>query len=406
MADPKKAGYQRLAEVADIPRPKSAGSATRRGSPLDLKRGGAAAATAFAGQAVPGPRQKDKFVPLGAASANGEAQRSSSAGAAAHSGGGASLLPNEGDHYNMQVPSSTIFEDIEVPHYEPRVASGRITVMTIAEGMDRGRVEELLKEKYPKHTIHTYQEVVHACPAAEDDDLPGSDIFFFDYGTVVFWAMSAAEEQAVLATVVNNAKTDPLSPSEVEIDEFQFHYSAHELPHIQNDRIILNKASAGDHQVQLAISHALAQSTKLGIYEERLSDIVDATRHLPEGLARDGSVEIGRKEIARLIGQVFLQRASVNLLSTVMDTPEFFWSAPDSLQVLYKRVCEYLELDTRVEVLNTRFQVLQEMLDMLRDQQNNAHMSRLEWIVIWLIVVEVIVGLFEVAGLLGWTPGH
>jgi hypothetical protein len=26
--------------------------------------------------------------------------------------------------------------------------------------------------------------------------------------------------------------------------------------------------------------------------------------------------------------------------------------------------------------------------------------------VIWLIVVEVIVGLFEVAGLLGWTPGH
>jgi len=33
----------------------------------------------------------------------------------------------------------------------------------------------------------------------------------------------------------------------------------------------------------------------------------------------------------------------------------------------------------RVRVLLT-WQVLQEMLDMLRDQQNNAHMSRLEWI--------------------------
>jgi hypothetical protein len=31
--------------------------------------------------------------------------------------------------------------------------------------------------------------------------------------------------------------------------------------------------------------------------------------------------------------QVFLQRAAVNLLSTVMDIPEFFWSAPDHLQV-------------------------------------------------------------------------
>lgn len=33
------------------------------------------------------------------------------------------------------------------------------------------------------------------------------------------------------------------------------------------------------------------------------------------------------------------------------------WSAPDSMQTLYKRVCEYMELDDRVEVLNNRFQV-------------------------------------------------
>ncbi len=66
---------------------------------------------------------------------------------------------------------------------------------------------------------------------------------------------------------------------------------------------------------------------------------------------------ISRKEIAKLIGRVFLQRAAVNLLSTVLDTPEYFWSAPDSMQSLYKRVCEYMELDERVEVLNNRFQV-------------------------------------------------
>ena len=42
--------------------------------------------------------------------------------------------------------------------------------------------------------------------------------------------------------------------------------------------------------------------------------------------------------------QVFIQRAAVNLLSTVLDTPEFFWSAPDIMQTLYKRICEYMEL--------------------------------------------------------------
>jgi uncharacterized Rmd1/YagE family protein len=75
-------------------------------------------------------------------------------------------------------------------------------------------------------------------------------------------------------------------------------------------------------------------------------------------------VGLTRKQIARMIGRVFIQKSAVNLLSTVLDTPEFFWSAPDSMQNLYKRVCEYMEYDTRVEVLNNRFQVLQEMLDM------------------------------------------
>ena len=72
---------------------------------------------------------------------------------------------------------------------------------------------------------------------------------------------------------------------------------------------------------------------------------------------RAGKVPLTRKAIAQLIGKVFIQKSAVNLLSTVLDTPEFFWSAPDSLQSLYKRCCEYVEYDTRVEVLNSRFQV-------------------------------------------------
>ena len=49
--------------------------------------------------------------------------------------------------------------------------------------------------------------------------------------------------------------------------------------------------------------------------------------------------------------------------------------------------------------------LLQEMLDMLRDHQNNVHGTRLEWIVIWLIFVELLVGLLEVLGLFGLV-GH
>ena len=80
-----------------------------------------------------------------------------------------------------------------------------------------------------------------------------------------------------------------------------------------------------------------------------------------------------RKEIAQLIGMVFIQKSNVNLLSTVLDTPEYFWSAPDNLQALYKRVTEYLELEQRVTVLNNRFEVLTELLNIVREHENNLH---------------------------------
>ncbi len=42
---------------------------------------------------------------------------------------------------------------------------------------------------------------------------------------------------------------------------------------------------------------------------------------------------------------------------------------------------------------------------MLRTHQNNSHTARLEWIVIWLIVIEIVIGVFECASILGWI-GH
>lgn len=62
-------------------------------------------------------------------------------------------------------------------------------------------------------------------------------------------------------------------------------------------------------------------------------------------------------------------------------------------------------------------QVLQDMLDMLRDQQNNSHASRLELIIVWLLVVDCCLMLCQVRGaqratyppstaLWAWSRGH
>eukprot|EP00983_Pelagomonas_calceolata_P029472 923636-Pelagomonas_calceolata.AAC.1 len=50
-----------------------------------------------------------------------------------------------------------------------------------------------------------------------------------------------------------------------------------------------------------------------------------------------GEIKMPRKQMARLMGRVFIQKSEVNLLSSVLDTPEFFWRAPDALQALTGR---------------------------------------------------------------------
>jgi hypothetical protein len=61
-------------------------------------------------------------------------------------------------------------------------------------------------------------------------------------------------------------------------------------------------------QIKLAISYALAQSTKLSLHERRVTDMVLETKHLPESLARSGKVTLSPDRIAKLIGKVFIQK--------------------------------------------------------------------------------------------------
>ncbi len=74
-------------------------------------------------------------------------------------------------------------------------------------------------------------------------------------------------------------------------------------------------------QAQLAISYALAQSTKLSLHERRVVALVGETRTLPEELAATGHVDLPHGLVARLIGRVFIEKSAVNLLTPVLDTP-------------------------------------------------------------------------------------
>ncbi len=216
----------------------------------------------------------------------------------------------------------------------------------------------------------------------KEDRKPKGDIFYFSYGCVVMWGFSEDDEQTILGSLKEFEKN---SIPKAEMDEFTFTYG--DGMKIEEDEIVLHTKNT---LTKLAISHGLAQSVKLTTFEDTIQKTIDNAKSLPENLATKGKINLSRKSISQKMGELFTERNFINLHSEILDTPEFFWNYPE-LEPFYRRTAHYLDISKRVEVLNKRLTVMHELFEILSNELNHQHTSRLEWIIIILILIEVVV---------------
>lgn len=246
-----------------------------------------------------------------------------------------------------------------------------------------------------------------------------AEMFVFSYGVVVFWNFTEHQEKDILADLTFADAEDgisllsrPLEQDDFETEEFHFEYSPDvQRPRIFNDMITLMPRS--DHMIKLTISHAIAQSTKLCFFEERMSETMLDAQHVPKTLALTGELDMTRTEIVQILGRLFKSRVDINLCknpqslvrsipkltnlaSNILDVPNFFWDSEPTLNPLYAAIREYLEIDLRIKVLNERCRVFLDLAEILTDSVNDAKMSSITWIVIILIVVSILVTVTEV----------
>jgi uncharacterized Rmd1/YagE family protein len=212
------------------------------------------------------------------------------------------------------------------------------------------------------------------------------DIFLFAYGAAVFWGIPLDQEQSFLKEL-KEFEENPLN--EIETDMFTFSFS-------DNYKIVEDEIFLPDREMlsRLAISHAIAQSVKLSTFESAIQNTYNLSKEIPLTLSRKGKVSLSKKEIRRKMGELFIERSSINLHADVLDTPEFFWEYPE-LEHLYKVTANYLDIKTRVEVLNQRLDVVHELFQMLGTELNNQHATTLEFTIVLLIVIEVILTLLK-----------
>jgi len=258
--------------------------------------------------------------------------------------------------------------------------------------MQQQHQQRLVDILYPNESTNQQQQAADSVAAMFRISSPGAqEVFVFDFGAVVFWGFSRGEETNLLKTIRMFVTKGFVEMREFQSgeDDMAFVTSEAKIISIANDVISLPEDSMPKQR--LSVSFAIAQSSVLAIFEARIERKVEEYKYIPEALATYGKVHLSERQLGMMIGDVFVIRHDVNLHTEILDTPDFFWNEKEEkFEQDYKMVLGYLEMSGRTEILNKRLDMLRELLDVLQQQMENAHAVKLEWIVIYLIIVEVV----------------
>ena len=231
--------------------------------------------------------------------------------------GGKAVLDEEIERSERRNYHEGYFEDTDtfgVRYGEYRLRNdfeeARIT-KEVADRNDRKDVRALMRS-----------ERLHSPNRVTPDARTYGEMFVFSYGIVVFWNFTEHQEKDILADLTFSAVSTgvslmsrPEDERDFETEEFHFEYNPMiERPRIFNDMITLRN---GDHMIKLAMSHAIAQSTKLISFEEKMTKIMQDAQHIPKRLALTGQLGMSRKEIVKILGMLFKSRVDVNLCKSI-----------------------------------------------------------------------------------------
>ena len=211
-------------------------------------------------------------------------------------------------------------------------------------------------------------------------------VFIFSYGTTVCWLLSEMDCAAVLELL---AQFQTSNSTKLYNEKYNVQYS-------DKIRIAENTIYTVQDSItsMLAISHGLAQSEKLGVFEHSVNDLINEIQPHYKYLAKFGKIALSRRKISKKIGQLFSVRSFINLHLSILDTPDYFWEV-EELEPAYQAAIQYLELKPRMHALNAKMSIIQELYGVLHNELQTMHSHRLEWIIIILILMEVMLSILK-----------
>ncbi|VUZ53850.1 unnamed protein product, partial [Hymenolepis diminuta] len=244
-------------------------------------------------------------------------------------------------------------------------------------------------------------------PSDVHDPVSHRDILVFKTGVVVFWNVSDSESEEII-NVFRNECNRPIALELIEFEELVYSFtSGPTMLDVEDIRLRAVPAKSDSKESQevyekeiqrlvmekIAFSDALAASVKLALLETSFDAVAVQMQPWIDKMQIGLGAFFPMSAVFRKTGELFTLRHLLNISTTISETPDFYWDRPE-VEKLFQNLKNALSVQSRTHILNSKLNTCCELTEILTNHLEARHSSRLEWMIILLILVEVI---FEIS---------
>jgi uncharacterized Rmd1/YagE family protein len=223
----------------------------------------------------------------------------------------------------------------------------------------------------------------------EDPDKEQLMVYFYYFGGIVFVNCS---EDVISRLFSELTKVYDLFRGTLQLrykDDYALKQGKSGKPVITNDYA---EMPALEQVFVDIICFVIAKSVALDQIEDRIDAVLDEVEELIEQL-KLGKLAITDEKLAKLASSILtFKYASISYIM-VLDKPEVTWDNPEADR-LYGTMANLFELSQRFQEIKHKSDTLKDVLEVVTGLSHAQRSTRLEWIIIILIFVEILLSLF------------
>lgn len=206
--------------------------------------------------------------------------------------------------------------------------------------------------------------------------------YVFDYGAVAFGNMSDVDVSKNLSLLQAYCE-HPLA--EKLRDDFEIQHQPEEPLHVGFDQLVAPRMD--ESVIKIAMLN-VAASVTMDFYTHRSESLLSEIKDLTNQMEHSGRIRIGQKNLLKFIGRTLNSKNRIVENLYIFDGPDQTWE-DEYLDKLHKGLARTFDLQTRFKEVEYTFKVIEDNLAVFRELFLHRESSKLEWIIIVLICIEV-----------------